>query len=150
MNPDINTFLSTYNCIIVSPLSSKLNIIKILSSKYYKINPKHLITIYNALILSLFNYSMLPYIISSKKIKHGLQVIQNKALRTIYKLNIRTKTNLIHAIANKETVENILKKQAKKYLLKAIQYNINIESLVNNREMNNNNSKHKTLLDFIL
>ena len=88
---------------------------------------------------------MLPYIVSSNKIKNGLQIIQNKALKSIYRLNKRTNTKLLHLIANKETIDVVLNKQAIKYLQKAKIYNNTISTVVENKETSHNqNNRHQT------
>ncbi|RNA26613.1 hypothetical protein BpHYR1_041153 [Brachionus plicatilis] len=63
---------------------------EILSSKCYAINSKYLMTIYKATVLSQIQYSMLPFIKSPKKSKNELQIVQNRAIRTIFKINRST------------------------------------------------------------
>jgi len=63
----------------------KIRLIQTLSSKHFDIQKSHLLTIYKSKILSLFQYSMFPYYVSSTKMQKSIQVIQNKVLRIIYK-----------------------------------------------------------------
>ena len=77
---------------------------------------------------------MLSFMITSNKIKNSLQVIQNKALKSIFRLNKKTNTKLLHIIANKDTIDVILIKQAKKYLQKAQFHNNAIATVVKNSE----------------
>ena len=60
-------------------INAKFNMIKILSSKIYNINPSHLITIYKSFILSKIQYSMLPYLVTNKKNRQQLQITQTKS-----------------------------------------------------------------------
>ena len=83
---------------------------------------------------------MLPYIVSTNKIKNGLQLIQNKALKSIYRLNKRTNKKLLHVIANKETIAVVHKKQALKDLQKAQQNNNTIVTFDKKRESTNNHT----------
>ena len=66
---------------------------------------------------------MLPYIVSSNKIKNSLQVTQYKALKSTFRDNKKTNTKRLHIIANKETMYVFLIKKAKKYIQKAQLHN---------------------------
>ena len=52
---------------IINKCSSKLNLLKILSSKHYALKTKTLTTVYKLTIHSIIQYSMLPYHITRKK-----------------------------------------------------------------------------------
>lgn len=83
---------------------SRLNIIKILSHKSSKLTSKTLISIYKALVSSLFNYiSFCANILSTHNLKK-LQVIQNSAIRSIFYLPFDTPTEEIKNISNAPSV----------------------------------------------
>jgi len=92
-------FSEHFHCLKKS-INSKINLIRILNSKAYSFNPHHLLTVYISLILSKIQYSMLPYLVTSKKIRNSLQIIQNKSLKgKTITTNCTTSTKLIHTIA---------------------------------------------------
>ena len=126
---------------------SKINLLKILSSKIYCINPKYLLTIYKALVLSLIQYSMLPYAITSNKIKKDLQVIQNRAIRVIFKLNKRTSKKILQSVSNIEPLENRLKKLMINFINKSALHSNEIKSIIEAFDSNENNKK--SILSYI-
>jgi len=73
---------------------------------------------------------MLPYLVTKNSIKKKLQVFQNQALKIIFKLPSKTSTNLIHAIANIDTIETRIKKLATKYILSACDINHSVKEKV--------------------
>ena len=77
-------------------LVSKINLLKILSYKSNRINVNHLLTIYKSLILSKLQYSMLPFLVTTNKMKKELQSIQNKCFKIILNQPIQTSSKLIH------------------------------------------------------
>ena len=130
----------------------KFNIIKILSSKYFAVNSKHLLSIYSALIRSLFQYSMMPYIISSKKIKNCIQTLQNKILRAIFKIKKHSSIKILHSLANTEHIYERITKQAKNYLARACLHNNTIDNLITHHSNASigQKTKHKSILDHFL
>jgi len=108
-------FSEHFHCLKKS-INSKINLIRILNSKAYSINPHHLLTVYKSLILSKIQYSMLPYLVTSKKIRNSLQIIQNKSLKSICKLHYRTSTKLTHTIANIDQLNLRIKNMVIKYI----------------------------------
>jgi hypothetical protein len=77
----------------------RLNIIKILSHKSWKSSTSTLIHIYKTLIGSLFNYSAFCANQALQFWLKKLQVIQNSAIRAIYKLPYDTATEDLLGIA---------------------------------------------------
>ena len=73
-------------------LTTKINLIYRLSSKVYNINPIHLITIYKSLILSKIQYSMLPFLVTSKTTQLKIQTMKNSILKRILKIPPKTST----------------------------------------------------------
>jgi hypothetical protein len=110
LDPGI-TFSNHFD-ILMEKCTSKLNLIKKLRSKHYGIKPDHLLTIYKSLVMSLFNYSMLPYLVTKNSIKKKLQVFQIKHLKSY--LNYHRKRAQISFIANIDTIETRIKKLATK------------------------------------
>ena len=76
---------------LTKSLNPKINLIKILSTKHYNINRQHLLTIYKSLILSKLQYSMFPYLTTTKYIRNKIQVMQNRILKTILKVPFFTR-----------------------------------------------------------
>ena len=63
--------------------NSRLNILRILKNKRWRINNKTLLNIYYTLIRSIIDYFLLLYPVLNDMNKNKLQIIQNKALRII-------------------------------------------------------------------
>ena len=99
--------------------NSKIRLIQTLTSKHFGINKSHLINIYKSTILSLFQYSMIPYYVASKKIQKSIQTIQNKILRIIFRPPLKTKTKTLHKLANLTPIHERLEKLVTNYLNKA-------------------------------
>ncbi len=72
---------------------TKINLLRILSNR---INVNHLYTIYRSLILSKLQYSMLPFLVTTNKIKNEIQSIQNKCLKIILNQLSHTSSKMIH------------------------------------------------------
>jgi hypothetical protein len=117
---------------IIKKCTSKINMISILSSKAFRINKANLLTIYKSFILSLFQYSMLPYLSTTSATQRKLQTIQNRVLKTILKLPAHTNTTLIHNMLTIETLDKRLKSLATSYLTKASNTNETIADLITN------------------
>ena len=137
------TFESHFNEII-NKFSSKLNLLKILSSKHYGLKTKTLTTVYKLTIHSIIQYSMLPYHITRKKIKKKLQIIQNKALKIIFKVNRNTSNKILHAIANISTIEQRLKNLTKNYITRSIDEEI--KEIINSN-ITTSNEQTKSILN---
>ena len=114
--------------ILTEKCNKNTNLIRVLSHHGKGINKASLIKIYNAYIRSLFNYSFIPYTLTSSSVKKELQIIQNNALRYItgmYKSSF-TKISYLHYACNMPLVSEIVSKALNKYTLKA----------ANHRELN--------------
>ncbi len=81
---------------IKKQLVTKINLLRILSNRSNRINVDHLFTIYRSLILSKIQYSMLPFLVTTNKIKKEIQSIQNKCLKIILNLPSHTSSKLTH------------------------------------------------------
>ncbi len=135
---------------ITASLNSKINLLRKLSSRQYQIDPKHLITIYRAFSLSKIQYSMLPYTITTDKIRQSLKTTQNKALKTIYRLPKTSSNSICHTLANIATVETTIKRQVIKYISNARINNITDTMLyVKNFKPPQENSKPRTILQYL-
>ena len=76
---------------------------------------------------------MLPYLVTSAKNRNKLQVIQNKLLKTIYRLPKLTNTHLLHQITNTQTLNNRIKELTIKYISNARTNNIQtVNNLIEN------------------
>ena len=95
---------------------------KILSHKSWLLNEKTLIQIYNVLIRSIIDYSAILSPIISATNLNTLQIIQNNALRIIFKkpLITRTTINWLHDRANLIRIEVRMINLRKRYIFKAI------------------------------
>lgn len=141
------TFESHFNEII-NKCSSKLNLLKILSSKHYGLKTRTLLTVYKLTILSIIQYSMLPFHIIRKKIKKKLQIIQNKALKIIFKINRNTSNNILHAIANIDTIEQRLKALSINYLTRSTVIDEEIKEIIESYN-NATNKPTKSILKIL-
>ena len=103
--------------------SNRLNIIKILSHKSWKLNEKTLRNIYLSLIRSVFDYSAIlcPAISSSNL--YNLQVIQNNALRLILRKPRNTRINELHDSTKIDLIQDRFKTLSARYILKSINNN---------------------------
>ena len=82
-----------------SRAQSRLNIIKIFSHKSWHLSRETLINIYNALIGSIFSYSFFTVANVSNFNIEKLQIIQNKAIRSIFKLDWNSLNHLLVSIS---------------------------------------------------
>jgi len=85
----------------------RLNIIKILSHKSWKLTPDTLFNIYKALVGSIFNYSSFCANLISPKWMHKLQIIQNSAIRFIFYIPYDTASVDLNEIANAYNLHEI-------------------------------------------
>ena len=114
--------------------NKRLNVIKILSHKSWKLSKKTLLQIYTTLIRSVIEYSaIIAPVINKTNFKH-IQIIQNNALRTI--LHVKKIEHLdideLHKRAGIEKIDTRLKYLRKKYIEKSIEFkNPLIEETIN-------------------
>ena len=95
---------------LVEKCANRLNLIKILSSKKFKLTTQTMVKIYTALIRSVLEYSSIMITRLSKRNYKRLQAIQNAALRAIFKIPYMTNSNTIEIIT-------LIKKKNKKFIL---------------------------------
>jgi len=107
-------------------LEKRLNLIKNFSHKSWKLSHETLKGIYNALIGSLFVYSFFSVARIAVTNLERLQIVQNRAIRSIYRLEWTSPTELIHSISSLLPVRDRLTDIGKKYLPKAIGNNANV------------------------
>ena len=69
---------------LIDRCSAKLNLIRILSTYNKQINSSKLILVYKAYILSLIQYSSIPYLYLKENVVRKIESIQTSALRTIF------------------------------------------------------------------
>ena len=103
--------------------ASRLNILRIISHKSWKLSARTLLATYQCLIGSIIDYSAFSHSCISPTNMHKLQVIQNKSIRTIFHLAYDTNTltyNLTHGIS---TIKSRLLYLTNKYLCYALQKN---------------------------
>ena len=77
---------------ILKKCNNRLNVIKILSNKKWRLNKTTLTTIYLALIRSMIDYSSLIMPHLAKTLTRTIQSVQNTAFKCIYKLDYKTST----------------------------------------------------------
>lgn len=133
--------------------SDRLNVLKVLAHKSWKIDTTTLTTIYKLLIRSIIDYSLHLYDIISESNKNTLQRIQNKAIRIIHniKYSDHISVNELHNISKIETIHQ------RAETLRANYFNKNMNNknpmlcqLIDEYEFykeNNLHQRHPNLLD---
>ena len=108
---------------ITDTCSKRLNLIKILSHKSWKLGPKTLIKVYLSLIRSIFDFSaILNPAISATRL-YDIQKIQNNAFRLIFNKPFDTRISTLHELAKVGFVQDRFKHLSLRYILKAINNN---------------------------
>ncbi len=108
----------------------RLNIIKIFSLKSWHLNHVTLNGIYGALIGSIFTYSFFAIARIANVNIQKLQRVQNRAIRSIYRLEWTSPTNLLHSISNILPIRERLMNLGVKYLKKAVVNNSYVSLLL--------------------
>ena len=98
---------------IRSRCRDRIDIIKILSHKSWKLSKKTLTSIYNALVGSIIDYSFFVFNVVSKTNFYKLQVIQNKCFKSIYHLPFDTPSYLFFNFLNELKVDTVEARQKK-------------------------------------
>lgn len=111
-------------------ITSKINILKLLSHKSNRLNIKTLMTIFKAFILSKIQYSMIPFQHTTMKNRNELQILQNKCLKIILGLPTRTSTSFIHSTLKLDMLETRINKLCSNYLTKAKLSNESIKETI--------------------
>ena len=132
------------NCI------KRLNIIKVLSHKSWKINNQTLITIYKSLIRSLIDYSLFLFPILSPTNQKKLQSIQNNALRIIFRKKYDFDANILHESAKIDNLASRSKKLLENYINNATTNKNPLFIDLKNEYISNKNTSTRTFfLKFI-
>ena len=108
----------------------RLNIIKIFSHKSWHLSQVTLKGIYNAIIGSIFTYSFFAVARIAKTNLDRIQRVQNRAIRSIYRLEWTSPTNLIHSISNLQPIRERLIELGERYLKKAVSNNVYVKLLL--------------------
>ena len=116
-------------------LVSKINLLKILSNRSNRINVNYLLTIYKSLILSKLQYSMLPFLVTTNKIKKEIQSIQNKCLKIILNQPIQTSSKLTHTTLKCVKLDKRFSTLTCNFLTKAKTNNPSILAIFENHNM---------------
>lgn len=93
--------------LIRSRCQDRLNIIKILSSKNWKLSKKTLLGIYKALIGSIIDYSFFIFSRASRTNLHKLQRIQNISIKSIFHLPYDTPSEILQNLMSDLKIDNI-------------------------------------------
>ena len=126
---------------------NRLNIIKILSNKKWKLNKKTLTIIYLSLIRSIIDYSALIIPLLSQSLAKTIQSTQNTAFRIIYKLKYDTSTEEITKISKVHLIKTRAKELNEKYIKNALKFeNELIGDLITEYKIGGRNFKEKTIL----
>ena len=110
---------------IRSRCQDRVNVIKIISHKSWKLLNKTLLGVYNALIGSIIDYSFFTISSASKTNVHKLQVIQNICIKSIYNLPYDTPSEIFFNFLDElgiDTIETRLKRLLTRYVKNSIQY----------------------------
>ena len=132
---------------------SRLNIIKILSHKRWKLSKETLKSLYCSLIGSVIEYSFFTISEISISTLNYLQAIQNQAIRLIYNLDSKTSTHTLNAISNLKPINERFNQLFEKYLNSASQSNPLIKQLIDEYKNSYNsiikNESYSTPLTYI-
>lgn len=108
-----------------SRCADRINILKVLSHKSWKLNPHTLVTIYKSLIGSIIDYSFFTPILISATNFSRIQTIQNVSIKSIYKFPNDTPTNLLDQFfegIKLDKIEIRLKNLFTKYIRKCVTF----------------------------
>ena len=109
---------------------SRLNIIKILSHKRWKLSTDTLTCLYRSLICSVIEYSFFTISEISISTLHYLQTIQNQAIRLIHNLDHHTSSHALHTISNLKPISERFNQLFEKYISNASLTNPLITQLI--------------------
>jgi hypothetical protein len=131
---------------------NRINIIKVISHKSWKLTNKTLVNIYKCLIRSVMEYSCILLPLIRKDLVKKLKVIQNNCMRIIEKINLLDRVRIVELEqkCNLEDIEVRLNRLRLRYIYKSIYLNNPlIEELKDDyfNYIGGRNIKHKTLLE---
>ena len=86
---DARLSFKEHNALIKEKVRDRINILKILSfDKHWALPEKFLVNIYKVLVRSVMDYSSIVTTAANKKVIRDLEVLQNEALRVIFKVSL--------------------------------------------------------------
>jgi hypothetical protein len=124
----------------------RMNLIKILSSKHFKLKEKTLISIYKSLIRSIIEYNFFFTNTISLTNLNSLQVIQNKVIKIIFKPKMYTNLEKLHEQIKLEPIVARMSLLLDRYIQRSItSVNSLITSLIEEykRGFDNNRPVHR-------
>ena len=110
---------------------SRLNIIKILSHKRWKLSKETLTSLYRSLIGSIIEYSFFTISEISISTLNFLQAIQNQAIKLIYNLDYKTSSHTLNKISNIKPINERLNQLFERYINSTSNTNPLIKQLIN-------------------
>ena len=105
---------------LVEKCANRLNLIKILSNKKFKLTTQTMVKIYTALIRSVLEYTSIMITRLSKLNYKRLQAIQNAALRAIFKIPFMTNSNTIEIISGVSQIKDRFRELNENYILQVL------------------------------
>jgi hypothetical protein len=123
----------------------RLNILKVLSNKWWGLEKNTLVILYKSLIRSILDYSLFMYPVISPKHQKSLQAVQNNALRIIsgeYQLS----SSELHRSFNIDRLDARSRELTSRYLLGCFSHNNElITELISNYSEFKNKSEYNQL-----
>lgn len=101
---------------ITKKCDSRLNILKILANKAWKLNEETIKAIYFSLVRSIIDYNSIIYPLLSKTNQQKINSIQYKSLRISYRQPIKTTTLHLQMIAKTPSINDRINDLNKRYL----------------------------------
>lgn len=104
----------------------RLKVIKILANKKWRLKQETLVSIYKTLVRSIIDYSSPIYNQINNDLKEHIAVVQNSAIRSIFKKDYLTSREILNKIGEENklcTIENRMYNLSKSYFMKAIEVN---------------------------
>jgi exonuclease III len=98
----------------------RMNLIKTLASKHFKLKEKTLVAIYKSLIRSIIEYNFFFTNTISPTNTNSLQIIQNKVIKIIYKLKIYTNLEKFHEEIKLESVATRMSTLLDRYIQRSV------------------------------
>ena len=113
------SFANHFNNIEIQ-IQKRLDILKVLKSKYWSSSTEFLLNFYKTFIRPLVDYANFPFIVANKSSRDALQIKQNKILRICLSSDLLDSTTTIHNTAKIELLEDRQLDISDRYLHKAI------------------------------
>ena len=100
---------------ITTKIVDRIRLIRKIKSMNLKNQTEICLTIFKSLIRSIFDYAFIPTISPTQQITKQLQILQNRALRSIKFFPLKTSTKTIHDFFKIDQISTRANKIAKKY-----------------------------------